>query len=87
MEALLNQLHDTRVQLRKELQGSNEARKRADAAERELGELRAQLEQRASAGSGNEPQNQDSLEVRHYFRWHHVVLAVVHSFWDGFSCP
>lgn len=65
-EALLSQLHDTRVQLRQELQSANEARKRADAAERELEELRARLEQRTSAGSGNEPQSQDSsLEVRH----------------------
>lgn len=65
-EALLSQLHDTRVQLRQELQSANEARKRADAAERELEELRARLEQRTSAGSGNELQSQDSsLEVRH----------------------
>ncbi|XP_042561821.1 calcium-binding and coiled-coil domain-containing protein 2 [Clupea harengus] len=64
-EALLSQLQETRIKLRQELQGANEAGKRAEAAERELRELRCQLEQRATTQSINEPQCKDiSLEIK-----------------------
>ena len=82
-EALLSQLQETRIKLRQELQGANEAGKRAEAAERELRELRCQLEQRATTQSINEPQCKDiSLEVRHHFE---VVsrCAILHSFCAG----
>lgn len=65
METLLNQLKETRVQLRQEIQNSKDARRRAEVAEQELSELRGQLEQQASAVSANGSQSQDSsLEIK-----------------------
>ncbi|XP_076154472.1 calcium-binding and coiled-coil domain-containing protein 2 [Alosa pseudoharengus] len=65
METLLKQLQETRIQLRQELQSSKESRRRAEAAEQELRELRGQLEQQASAESVNGSQSKDSsLEIK-----------------------
>ncbi|XP_062383028.1 calcium-binding and coiled-coil domain-containing protein 2 isoform X2 [Sardina pilchardus] len=63
METLLNQLKETRVQLRQEIQNCKDARRRAEVAEQALSELRGQLEQQAESANGSQSK-ENILEMK-----------------------
>ncbi|XP_076856545.1 calcium-binding and coiled-coil domain-containing protein 2 [Brachyhypopomus gauderio] len=64
IQALLSQLTEARGTLRKEIQNSNDANQRADRAEREVAELKQQLEQMTAAKDRKENPSHTEAQLK-----------------------